>query len=40
MQKFLAKNYTMINLVEGGTTLLFTTFSKNQWLWRYRGLNM
>ena len=36
MQKILAKNYTMVNCIEGGTTLLFSTFDKNQLLWRYR----
>ena len=30
----------MVNYIEGRTTLLFSTFAKNQYLWRYRGLNM
>ena len=25
----------MLNYVEGGTTLLFSTFDKTQYLWRY-----
>ena len=28
MQKILDKNYTMLNYIEGGTTLLFCTFDK------------
>ena len=30
----------MVNYIEGGTTLLFSTFAKKQWLWSYRGLKM
>ena len=34
------ENYTMVNYIEGGTTLLFSTFDKTQYLWRYRGLKI
>ena len=30
MQKICAKNYTVLNYIEGGTTLLFCTFDKTQ----------
>ena len=28
--KFFNENYTVVNLIEGGTTLLFGTFDKTQ----------
>ena len=34
--KILDKNHTMLNFIEGGTTLLFCSFDKTQYLWRYR----
>ena len=30
----------MVNFIEGGTTLLFSTFDKTQSVWSYRGLNL
>ena len=35
MHKMLAQNYNMLNYIEGGTTLIFCTFDKTQYLWRY-----
>ena len=30
----------MVNPIEGGTTFIFSTFDKTQYLWSYRGLNI